>query len=508
MRGADIVAQSLSDLGVETVFSLSGNQIMSVYDALFDTGIRIVHARHEGAAGFMAEGYAQIARRPGVALVTAGSGLGNAIAPLITSRASQTPLVLISGDSPVAQDGQGAFQEMPQIALTAPLTKSSVRVTDRAQIASTLAEAIWLSEDGRPGPVHVSLPDDVLKADAPKQNTAEEKLLRAEPSYGSLTDALSRAEKPLILLGPGVPSPDNIQLPILRLESPRGGLDPSLGQFKRLWAETDLVVALGKPLDFSIGFGAEESWPNARWFTVHGDADDVRRAERALGARLVLALQDHPGKAVEALASAKLCHPDWLDRVQASTRVTPPIGQGLTSATMSHVLANHIANRPNTIFISDGGEIGQWGQTFVRAPRRIVNGTSGTIGAGICYAIGAQIAAPEAQVVVLMGDGTAGFHFAEFETAAREDLPVKVVIGNDQRWNAEHQLQLRSFGENRVHSCQLSDADYAAAAEAFGAKGIKVEAFDALADALERSAQHEGPVCLDVRIEGLPAPQL
>jgi len=508
VRGADVVAETLSDQGVEAVFSLSGNQIMSIYDALLDTGIRIVHARHEGAAGFMAEGYAQIARRPGVALVTAGSGLGNAIAPLITSSASQTPLVLISGDSPVALDGQGAFQEMPQIALTAPLTKWSVRITDPAQIASTLAEAIWLSEDGRPGPVHVSLPDDVLKADAQKQGMAKEKALRAEPGYGPLSDALSRAEKPLILLGPGVPQPDNIQLPILRLESPRGGLDPSLGQFKQLWTETDLVVALGKPLDFSVGFGAEESWPKARWITVHGDADDVRRAENALGARLLLALRGRPGKTVEAIAGARLRDPDWLDRVSAVTRVTPPVGQGLTSATLCQTLANHIANRPNAVFISDGGEIGQWGQAFVRAPQRIINGTSGTIGAGICYAIGAQIAAPEAEVVVLMGDGTAGFHFAEFETAAREHLPVKAVIGNDQRWNAEHQLQLRSFGADRAHSCQLSDADYAAAAEAFGAKGIKVEACDALADALEHAAQHEGPVCLDVRIEGLPAPQL
>ena len=130
MRGADILAQMLAEDGQSILFSLSGNQIMPVYDAALDARLRIIHTRHEGAAGFMAEGYAQISGKVGVALLTAGSGLGNGIAPLITSRASQTPLLLLSGDSPVAADGRGAFQEMDQAALTRSLTLSLIHISE------------------------------------------------------------------------------------------------------------------------------------------------------------------------------------------------------------------------------------------------------------------------------------------------------------------------------------------------------------------------------------------
>ena len=159
MRGADSVMQTLAAAGVRDVFALSGNQIMPLFDASLDAGVRLYHTRHEAAAVYMAEGYAQLSGRLGVALVTAGAGLGNAVGPLLTARASDTPVLLLSGDSPVGKDGQGAFQEMDQVGLTQSLTKWSVRVTRADQLGKVIAEAV---------PSAISVPNDTSGGWMPK----------------------------------------------------------------------------------------------------------------------------------------------------------------------------------------------------------------------------------------------------------------------------------------------------------------------------------------------------
>lgn len=510
MRGADAVLRALEAAGVNTVFTLSGNQIMTIFDAALDTGVRLIHTRHEAAAGFMAEGYARASGRVGVALVTAGAGLGNAISPLITARASQTPLVLLSGDSPVGLDGKGAFQEMPQVAMTEALTKWSKRVTKAEEIGSVLGEAFARASEGQPGPVHVSLPDDVLKAELADTVPPTSQEAKSDTGYPEILKAISEAERPLVLLGPGVPMPAlDTGLPILRLESPRGRKDPSLGRWGELWGEVDLVVALGKPVDFSVGFGAEAAWPQARWITVHGSAEEHARAKRNLGSRLESATKGDPARAARMIAGGNLTVSDgWRSRVSDLVAVRPDPGEGLTSASLCDAVATHVAGLDNAIVVSDGGEFGQWAQAMIRVPRRIINGVSGTIGAGVAYAIGARIADPDAEVILLMGDGTAGFHLAEFETAAREGIAFTAVIGNDRRWNAEDALQRRMFGEDRRHSCTLSDARYDLAAEALGAKGMLVERLDDLAGALKSAGEADGPCCIDVRIDGLTAPDV
>ncbi len=163
-RGCDRVMQALAARGVRDIFALSGNQIMPLFDASLEVGIRLYHTRHEAAAVYMAEAYAQLTGQVGVALVTAGAGLGNAIGPLLTARASDSPILLLSGDSPVARDGRGAFQEMDQVALTQSVTKWSVRVTSADELSGVIHQAMRLAASGRPGPVHVSLPADVLTA--------------------------------------------------------------------------------------------------------------------------------------------------------------------------------------------------------------------------------------------------------------------------------------------------------------------------------------------------------
>ena len=165
MRGADLLVKTLSAAGVTRIFSLSGNQIMPIYDACFDAKIQIIHTRHEAAAVFMAEAYAQLTGEIAVAMVTAGAGTANALGALFTCLESQTPVLFLTGDSPISQDGRGAFQELDQVPMTAPVTKLSFRSTRVSDFGFDTACAIRTAQSGRPGPVHMALPLDFVGAD-------------------------------------------------------------------------------------------------------------------------------------------------------------------------------------------------------------------------------------------------------------------------------------------------------------------------------------------------------
>lgn len=521
MRGADILVKTLETAGTEIVFTLSGNQILPIFDACFDTPIRLVHTRHEAAAGFMAEGYAQTSGKLGVALVTAGAGLGNAISPLMTAEASQTPLLLLSGDSPAGLDGKGAFQEMDQVGLTASTTKLSRRVTDAADLGAELQNAIEVALSGQPGPVHLSLPADVLLAESAEPPRAFPGRSLKMPSVSELVEALRQAKRPLVLLGPELSHGRvdlrfaKLGLPAIPMESPRGAIDPSLGRFEATWSEADLVVSLGKPVDFCLRFGALDAWPHARWITVHGDPAEVSRAERNLGGRLIAAIEASPRLVAEALivgADYQSTTADWATLVSALRNERPEaprtVDGRLTSAGLCDAVNVAIASAKDPIFVGDGGEIGQWAQALITAPRRIVNGVSGAIGGSIGYAVGAKAASSGSDVIAVMGDGSVGFHLSEFETAVREGLPFVAVIGNDQRWNAECEIQRHSFGQDRMFGCTLSGARYDQVAEALGGYGAYVTRADQIADAIAEALACGRPACVNAEIEGLPAPVL
>lgn len=518
MRGADVVMQTLAAQGVTDIFALSGNQIMPLFDASIDAGLRLYHTRHEAAAVYMAEGYAQLSRGVGVALVTAGAGLGNALGPLLTARASDTPVLLLSGDGPVARDGQGAFQEMDQVGLTRSLTKWSVRVTRAEDLSAIIDKAVRVALSGRPGPVHVSLPADVLLAETDAVGLAQTPDA-ATPAVSALRQWIDGADRPVLVLGPALNATrqpglaDRLEqatgAPVIVMESPRGMKDPSLGAIAAVFAEADRVVLLGKPLDFTLGFGAAAS--KAGWAVVNADPGEGTRGHLNAGDRVVLSMEADAVVVAEALCegSAAERDRDWMGRVHdacAQRMVIRESGNLLYSSSLCAEVHKMLDEVATPVLVCDGGEFGQWAQSSVFAPRRIINGVSGAIGGGLCYAMAARAADPMATVVALMGDGTVGFHFAEFETAVRENLPFVAVIGNDQRWNAEHQIQLRDFGADRTHGCDLSGARYDEAVTALGGFGVLVTEPKDLPDALRRAIASGKPACVNVMIEGQPAP--
>jgi acetolactate synthase-1/2/3 large subunit len=167
-----------------------------------------------------------------------------------------------------------------------------------------------------------------------------------------------------------------------------------------------------------------------------------------------------------------------------------------------------LARRPDAVFVSDGGEIGQWAQAVLRAPHRLINGVAGAIGPSIPFAVGAKAARPDSTVVAVLGDGTAGYHLAEFETAARNGLPFVAVIGNDGRWNAEYQIQLREYGPERLIGCELAPTRYDRVCAAFGGHGEFVARADDMADALARAYASGLPACINATIDGIAAPRI
>jgi acetolactate synthase I/II/III large subunit len=535
--GADIVAGTLQDLGVTRVFALSGNHIMPIFDALLSTKIELIHARHEAACVHMADAWGRLTGEPGIALVTGGQGHSNAVAALYTALASESPLVLLSGHAGIGELGRGAFQEMAQADLARPVTKASWTAKATATLGSDIARAFELAASGRPGPVHVSLPVDLLEQTIPDQQitrmTKADFLPRPSPLAAEVADKvishLRAATKPLVICGPAMctergraamrQAADALDVPVVGMESPRGVNDPGLGAFAEILSQADLVVLIGKPLDFTLRFGEAPALSSScKWIVIDPDTALVSRAKDAMGERLLLSDVADAQAAIETLIERNpAAHPQpsaWRERVREALAYEPPQWKSVRAkdadrvhpVEMCRAVGGFIEKHQGATFVSDGGEIGQWAQALVKTDRRIINGAAGTIGVSLPFAIAAKLAHPDHPVVAVMGDGTFGFHMAEFDTAVRYDLPVIVVIGNDARWNAEYQIQLRQYGAERAKNCDLLPSRYDRVVEALGGFGALVSTAADLPDALDRAYLSRKPACINVMIESVAAP--
>lgn len=523
MNGAAALTQTLRNAGVDTVFSLSGNQIMPVYDAAIDSELRLIHTRHEAAAVYMADGWAQVTGQLGVALVTAAPGFANAISALYTARMQEVPVLFLSGDSPVGGDGSGTFQELDQVAIASPVVKHSVRVMSAETMGDTLAEAIRIAVSGRPGPVHVALPFDVLKAEGGKAGTDFARAVQPFDGADALVARLAEAERPLIFTGPTLTDSRAHEAlealrqatgaPVIPIESPRGLRDPALGALPTVMPETDLIVSIGKVLDFATGFARAPAFAeDVQVIAVDPETAGLERAASLCGDRLLQSVQADAADAVTTItANAKpVERAAWCARVdQALTHraSNSDPGDRIHARDIAIALQRVVDRDAETILCLDGGECGQWMQSGTKAKTRLINGLSGAIGGILCYAIAAKIARPEATVIAGMGDGTVGFHLSELETAARERADFVALVCNDALWNAEHQIQIRDYGEDRTYGCEiLPDARYDQVATALGCHGAHITETGEIEGALDAALNSGKPACLNLRTASLPAP--
>ncbi len=525
MTGAESVVQALTAAGVRHLSALSGNQNLPIFDACIGSGLRLIHTRHEAAAVHMADGWGRLTGEPGVALLTAGPGHCNGVTGLFVARAAESPLVMISGHSPRSQAGMGAFQELDQAAMAAPAAKWSHTADGSGPLAELVARALRTAVGGRPGPVHLSLPMDLLQTEealgppSRAEGLPEEEARLSESEAGEILDHLQSAARPLILAGPAMSRGGHWQavqalqsasgVPALPCESPRGVDDPWLRGATHCLAEADLVLLLGKRLDHSLRFGEPPAFSESvRFLAV--DAEEALNPSRLDGC-----FRADPAEAAATLTDAAAQRP-WQDspwgRQVREARAEPPEWPAHRDSAASpiHPLALCERLQPfldrDGVFVCDGGEFGQWMQGGLSAGVRLINGPSGSIGSSLPMGMAAKVRHPERPVFVFQGDGTFGFHALEIDTCLRYGLPVVVIVGNDARWNAEVQLQIRQYGPDRTIGCDLLPTRYDRVAEALGGFGERVEDPGELAPAVERALASGLPAVIDVTIDGLPAP--
>ena len=538
MRGADALVRSLANAGVPHVFALSGNHVMCVFDAIRDARLKLVHTRHEAAAVHMADAWARITGEPGIALVTGGPGHANALSALYTALMAESPLVLLSGHAPHDEAGLGAFQEMKQAEMAAPVTKASWTCAGAAAIGADIARAVRIARSGRPGPVHLSLPTDVLESSVDEDAISTAALF--SPERAAIDDgkaapmlaALREAKRPLILAGPASLTragrehlarlESALGIACVGMESPRGINDPCLGAFAPVLAQADCILLLGKRLDFTLAFGrAPAIDPRCTFVQVDPDALELDRTRRALGDRVVGSEVADVSAAIDMLAALAQRNArnvptpgNWVDEVRAALTYRPPAWDGARSAEGGKLhpveacrpLQRLLDSDPESVIVCDGGEFGQWAQACLHAPHRVINGVAGSIGSALPFAVAARLALPDAPVVALLGDGTFGFHAAEIDTAVRHALPFVAVVGNDARWNAEYQIQLKRYGPDRLIGCELRPLRYDHVTVALGGHGEHVTEARELPAAIDRAHASGLPACIDVAIDGLAAP--
>ena len=529
MRAADALARAVVGTGTRHVFTLSGNQIMSVFDAAIDAPLELIHVRHEAPAVHAADAIGRLSGRPGVAMVTAGPGFANTLSALYVALCAESPLVLLSGASPAGNPGAGAFQEMDQAGLAAKVCKASWTCTDPERIVGDFARAWRCAASGRPGPVHVALPVDVLESVIRGAEPAlEPDAVPAAPSAKDLTtvcQAIGDTARPLVIAGPPYRrrhAADAIRVlrdagaAALAMDSPRGLRDPALGAFAEAVAEADLVVLLGKRLDHMLELGASPPFAaGCRFMQIDPEPEALRQGAGNAGERMLLQSQGDPAGWAAAMAERLAgCSLDagWRAAVDAAVAYRPAEWRNIGPdspvhpARLGYAVHEFLAGDAESVFVSDGGEVGQWAQACVNAPHRIINGPAGAIGSALPFALAARTLFPQARIAATLGDGTFGFHPLEIDTAVRHDLPFVAVIGNDARWNAEVQIQHRTYGADRAVGCDLRATRYEEVIRALDAHGSSVESAAALPAALEAAHASGTAACVNVSLQPIAAP--
>lgn len=527
---ARLVARFLQARGVQRIFGLQGGHIQPIWDDAAQRGIEIVDVRDEGAAVHMAHAHAELTGELGVALVTAGPGVTNTVTAIANAFVARMPVLLIGGCPPRPQDNMGALQGIAHVAVMHPITRHAVTARDADQVLRELDEAVAraFGDAGEPGPVYIEFPTDVLRETVPG-NLILAEYLAAKPvrnlppdpaGVRAAVDALWSARRPLVISGRGAKGAgaelvallDALGAPYLDTQESRGlvpATHPSQASAMRgrAMAEADLVVLVGRKLDYQLGYGSPAAFPHARFVRISETAGELIDNRR--GAVELLATPSHALAAIVAEAENRVASNDsaWIamlrdgqaDRTARYDAALATAAAGADGAMHpNRILAaiDEVFDPARTIVVADGGDILSFARLGLKGCMYLDSGAFGCLGVGVPYAIAAKLAFPTHDVVAVVGDGSFGFHAMEIDTAVRHAAPIVVVVANNAAWNIERYDQLTQY-DGRVVGTELRSSDYAALARALGAHGERVTAPEALPDALRR-AKTRSPAVLDV----------
>ncbi|MFH1155587.1 MAG: thiamine pyrophosphate-binding protein [Pseudomonadota bacterium] len=539
ITGGQLAAEALEKQGVSYIFTLSGGHITPIYQYLVNTSITLFDTRHEQSALFMAEAWGKMTRKPGVAMVTAGPGFTNALTGIASASFSNTPLVLIAGSVGLNNREKLDLQDMRQAATIEPMVKKTFVCHKADRVPEYVDMAFRTAASGRPGPVYLELPVDVLNASVDETavkrfNTTIMKHPVDLDGAARLMDMLEAAEKPTLVAGAGAWNSDagpeltafieTAGIPILTATSGRGVVpdthplcfESSLairpGACFSALVEADLVVFLGTRMSLYYLFGDIIN-PAAKLVHVDIMAEEIGRNRsvdlgivsdiKALAAECtrIIGRRGNSGALQEKFSP-------WIDHLKQGDTQSKEFANltWKSNNTPIHPMRlmreiDDFMNREDDIVVADGGDTTTWmGMTrTIRKPGHYLDyGLYGSLGVGLPYANAAKLLYPEKRVLLVNGDGSLGFNFMEFETALRKGLNIVVVISNDLGWGMIRHSQEIRLGKAIETGTWIGKVDYHKMVEGLGGKGFYVEKPEDIRPALEKAFTCTGPVCINV----------
>ncbi|HET7571415.1 MAG TPA: biosynthetic-type acetolactate synthase large subunit [Gaiellaceae bacterium] len=540
MNGADAILRCLEAEGVEVVFGLPGGAILPLYDALArGTTVRHVLARHEQGAGHMAEGYARVSGRVGVAIATSGPGATNLVTPIADAWMDSTPLVCITGQVRSSLIGTDAFQECDITGITIPIVKHSWLVQDVRELPHVLKAAFHVARTGRCGPVLVDVPRDVQEAELDFSYPDQVSLPGWKPprrgnarQIAAAAQAVAAAERPILYAGGGVANGDATEellalaeaarVPVVTTLMAKGAFPESHdlfaghpGMHGQKWAnwalnKADLIVAAGSRFDDRVTGKVSAFAPGASVVHLDVDAAEISKIRHA-DIPVVGPLK--PVLAQLARAVAEAAEPgrteEWLEQIAAWREAFPlrypDGGDSLKPQRVLEALRDLTAGRDDVVWTTGVGQHQMWAMQYVACDRPrsfVTSGGLGTMGYGLPAAVGAKAARPDATVVCVDGDGCFQMTSQELATAVLEELPIVVVIVNNGYLGMVRQWQ-DMFFEERFSHIHLTQAlpDYAALARAYGALAFTVDCEEQLEDALAEALASGRTAVVDCRVD-------
>lgn len=531
LTGAQLLVRMLKAEGVRHLFTLSGLHIAPIYAACIEEGIQIVDTRHEQAAAHAADATARLTRGIGVCAVTAGPGVTDALTGIANAYAANSPVLLLGGAAPSFNAGKGSLQEMEQVDLFTRITRWSDRVPSPDRVPTYLAKAFRTMLTGRPGPVFLELPWDVLsngveESECPLPTSYRTRARQpGDPAFVERAAALlAAAQHPVVVAGSSIHWDDaaaqlaelaeRAGAPVYLNGAGRGSLPAEHPHFfsqtrKDALAEADVVVIAGTPLDFRLGYGAGIA-ESAKIVQIDTDASEIGRNRG-----VEIGIIGDSRSVLEQLASALPRRPRgdaWLRELRKREQAKAERQAAYERSDQVPIHHFRLAKELDTVaraagdsmFVADGGNWVAIAAKVIalRKPGRWLDpGPLGCLGVGAPFAIAAKLLHPERPVFVIQGDGSFGLNGMDFDTALRFKLPMVAVVGNDASWGQIRLPQVQLFGPEKSPATQLAPTRYDKVVAALGGYGENVTEPAQIRPALERAVASGTVACVNVMLD-------